>query len=146
MVGYSTDPLWCPSVSQIPKHNDWTFVILRRGDQSGRLRCQLTVLTEIAARLTCSGCQQTSLIPLLLPTCNPAPPATASLPLAAPPPYCKLTISLPAFKSQTEVYPEDEEAARIRETVGFHWREVISPSLLETGPGVTGSLVGLFRS
>lgn len=84
-------------------------------------------------------------MPLRLPICCPAAPAMTSMPFAAPPPYCKLTISLPAFRSHTEVKPDDEDAAKTRETVGFHWSEVISLSLVETGPGGIG-LPGLLRS
>lgn len=84
-------------------------------------------------------------MPLRLPICNPATPPTVSMPLAAPPPYCKLTISFCAFRSHTEVKPEDDEAAKTRETVGFHCNEVISPSLVESEPGAMG-FVGLFRS
>ena len=67
------------------------------------------------------------------------------MPFAAPPPYCKLTISFCAFKSHTDVNPEDEDAANTRETVGFHCNEVISPNLVDREPGGMG-LVGLFKS
>lgn len=87
-------------VAEVPQHDDGRFVILRGGDEARRLG-QLAMLRSES--LTCSGCQQTSLMPLRLPICRPAVPATASMPLAAPPPYCKLTISLPALRSHTEV-------------------------------------------
>lgn len=41
--------------------------------------------------------------------------------------------------------PEDDDAAKTRETVGFHCNDVISPSLVDRDPGGMG-LVGLFRS
>jgi hypothetical protein len=44
------------------------------------------------------------------------------------------------------VKPEEEDAAKTRETVGFHWSDVISLSLVESGPGGMGALLGLFRS
>jgi hypothetical protein len=69
----------------------------------------------------------------------------APIPLAAPPPYCKLAISFCVLRSHTDVKPDDDEAAKMRETVGFHCNEVISPSLVEGDPGGMG-LVGLLRS
>lgn len=84
-------------------------------------------------------------MPLRLPIWRPAAPARASMPLAAPPPYCIEAISLLVRRSHTDVNPEDELAAKMRATVGFHCREVISLSLVDVVPGGMG-LVGLFRS
>jgi hypothetical protein len=113
-----------------------------------RVACNYQLNLHAASHLirTLSGCQQTSLIPLRLPTCRPAAPPTALPPFAAPPPYCNETISLPAFRSQTDVYPDEDDAAKTRETVGFHCSEVISPSLVDAGPGGIGADEGLFRS
>jgi hypothetical protein len=44
------------------------------------------------------------------------------------------------------VNPDDDDAAKTRDTVGFHCKEVISLSLVDRGPGGMGALLGEFRS
>jgi hypothetical protein len=51
-------------VAEVPQHDDGRFVVLRGGDEARRLG-QLAMLRPES--LTCSGCQQTSLMPLRFP-------------------------------------------------------------------------------